>query len=276
VTSSVTTSPSGLDIPLPPPNLRLMSDDDETFLQTGKGLVAILRGYGLTDDDALLDVGCSVGRLPIALLATSGYHGHYLGFDISRRHVRWAKRNLSAVAPNLHFRHLDVRSGRYNPNGKIDGAQARFPAASEGYDMACLFSVFTHMYRDEIQLYLRELHRTLKPGGAVTASWFLYDDASYDSAVNGAFPMVHRLDDHTIYNDPDDPLRAIAFHEDEVRRMVAAAGLRVERIDYGHWSRDRHGVQFQDHVLLRRPPLTTAQRLRRKAGALKRRVLRQG
>jgi SAM-dependent methyltransferase len=139
--------------------------------------------------------------------------------------------------------------------------------------MACLFSVFTHMYRDEIQLYLRELLRVLKPGGRVVASWFLYDDETYDSAVHGAFPMTHRLDEYTIYNEAEDPLRAIAFHEAEVRRMIAAAGLRIERIDYGHWSRDRDGVHFQDHLLLRRPRLSLARRLRGRAGRMKRRLL---
>jgi SAM-dependent methyltransferase len=255
--------------------LRLMADDDDRFLAVGRGLVTILRRYGLTDTDALLDVGCSVGRLPIALLSFTSFHGRYRGFDVSRAHVRWAKRNLTPIAPDMTFRHLDVRSGRYNPEGRIEAVDARFPAPSEGYDVACLFSVFTHMYKDDIQLYLRELHRVLRPGGKVVASWFLYDDATYESAVAGAFPMVHRLDEHTIYNDPDDPLRAIAFHEHEVRRMIAAAGLQVERIDYGNWSRDRHGEYFQDHVVLRRPELTTAQRLRRRAGSLKRRLLRR-
>ncbi|MDH2416920.1 class I SAM-dependent methyltransferase [Nocardioides sp. CER19] len=271
-----TSSTSGVQVPLPPMRLRLMMDDDESFLRSGQGLVRILRGYGFADDDALLDVGCGVGRLPIALLATTSFRGHYRGFDVSRRHVRWAKRSLTPIAPDMTFRHLDVRNDRYNPEGAIAAAEARFPARTEGYDVACLFSVFTHMYRGDTQLYLHELHRVLKPGGRVVASWFLYDDATYESAVEGAFPMVHRLDEHTIYHEAEDPLRAIAFHEDEVREMIAAAGLEIERVDYGHWSRDRNGEQFQDHLLLRRPELTTAQRLRRRAGSLKRRVLGRG
>ena len=189
------------------------------------------------------------------------------------KQVSWARRKLAPVSPNLRFRHLDVHNDRYNPKGKIAPEDVTFPTRTESQDMACLFSIFTHFYRSDIQLYLHELHRVLKPGGTVVATWFVYDDARYDAAVDSAYPMVHRLDAHTIYNDPADPLRAIAFHEDLVRSMCATAGLTVQLIEHGTWAGGA-GPDFQDIVVLRRPPLSLTQKLRRRAGAIKRRIVR--
>lgn len=278
------TASTGVEIPLPPRHLRLMGDDDERFLEVGGNLVRLLYRLGLRDDSRLLDVGCSVGRLPIALLSGSDFHGWYVGFDVTPKQVQWARTKLQPVSPSLHFRLVDVRNDRYNPGGTVEPQDLRFPARSGGFDMACLFSIFTHFYKEDIQLYLHELRRCLKPGGTVVATWFLYDDARYDAAVNSIYPMVHRLDDDTIYSDPDDPLRAIAFRESTMRAMIAAAGLEVVTIEYGTWA-GGDGVEFQDVVVLRRPvepaptrpaqPATAAQRVRRRLGALKRRLLRR-
>jgi SAM-dependent methyltransferase len=135
----------------------------------------------------------------------------------------------------------------------------------------------THFYADDIQLYLHELHRVLRPGGTVLATWFLYDDTTLERAVTtSGYPMTHRLDDTTIYNDADDPLRAIAFHERLVRQMVAAAGLTIVTIEHGTWN-GGPGPEFQDVVLLRRPapPVPAAGtllvRARRVLGRLRRR-----
>ena len=250
-----------------------MDDSDDRFLEVGRTLTEILYRHGLTDDASLLDVGCSVGRLPIALLTFTGYGGHYTGFDVTPKQVSWARRTLTPVSANLRFRHLDVRNARYNPRGAVEPDDVRFPAKAESQDMACLFSIFTHFYRNDIQVYLHELRRVLKPGGTVVASWFVYDDERYDAAVSSIYPMIHRLDEHTIYSDQDDPLRAIAFHEDLIRSMVETAGLELELIERGTWA-GGPGPDFQDIVVLRRPPLTTLQRLRRRAGATRRRVLR--
>lgn len=260
--------------PLPPQHLRLMNDDDERFLEVAAQLARLVYRLGLEDDHELLDVGCSVGRLAIGLLTATDYKGRYVGFDITPKQVRWARRHLGRDYENLNFRLVDVRNDRYNPGGTIEPEDFRFPVRANGFHMACLFSIFTHFYREDIERYLHELARVLRPGGTVVATWFLYDDSTLEAArTTSGYPMTFRHDEYTIYNDETDPLRAIAFHEDEVRRMVDRAGLEITTIEHGTWN-GGSGPEFQDVVVLRKPVVvpTALQRARSRVARVVRKV----
>lgn len=238
--------------PLPPTRLRFMNEDDARFVQTGQELAATLYAHGLTADSRLLDIGSGYGRLAVGLMNT-GYAGRYLGFDILRRHVRWCQRNLT-TDPRYRFAHLDVVNARYNPEGSIVAAQARFPAPDRSRDYCALFSVFTHFYADDIRRYLAEIHRVLVPGGLAAATWFLFDDARVP-AITGersAFRLVHQLDEVTRYETTEDPLKAIGYDEGFARRLVAEAGLEVVSVTRGSWAGDQPVGQYQDLVVVRR------------------------
>jgi len=190
-------------------------------------------------------------------------------------HVTWAAQHLAPVAAGFTFAHLDVINDRYNPKGTVAPESARFPARGAQFDFCCLFSIFTHFYKEDIQHYLYEIRRVLKPGGLVVATWFLYDDERLPKAIGSpVYPMAHRLDEVTIYKEPSDPLRAIAFDENHVRTIVKNAGLEVVRIDRGKWAGEE-AVEFQDFVILRRPEDRVRVQLRSLAGRAKRALMRR-
>ena len=244
-------------VPLPPESLRFMGEkDDAAFLSTSLRLADLLLDRGLGPDDRLLDVGCGYGRLAIGL-QTRGYQGRYLGFDILERHVRWCIGHLRPDPERYLFRHLDVRNARYNPQGQVEPADVRFFGGSGTRDMVALFSVFTHFYEADIRSYLCEIERVLRPGGTAVVSWLLHSPERLDlvASEQASYPLVHRLDEHTLYGRTEDPLWAIGYDVDHVRTLVDQAGLAVESVTYGSWAGQpaEPGGTFQDLVILTKP-----------------------
>ncbi|HSS36772.1 MAG TPA: class I SAM-dependent methyltransferase [Patescibacteria group bacterium] len=246
-------SRSGRPLPLPPAKLRFMGENDERFVQVGDELAALLVAYGLTPDSVVLDVGCGYGRLGLGILHSTDHRGRYLGFDILQPQIDWCRTTISPSFPMMRFAHLDIRNERYNPGGTIEPAKASFPARSASTDVCALFSVFTHLYRPDIERYLDEIRRVLRPGGVAVTTWFLFDQARLPDATSSSatYPMIHVLDEVTRYSEDGNPLRAIAYEESAVRGMARTAGLEVLAVDRGTWTGEP-GRVFQDIVVLRR------------------------
>jgi SAM-dependent methyltransferase len=249
---------SGKPLPLPPVGLRFMGEDDNRLIAVGDELAELLVAYGLTAEASILDVGCGYGRLALGLLHATGHRGRYLGFDILRRQIDWCRASISPAFPSLRFEHFDIRNERYNPGGMIEPTEASFPARSARTDVCALFSVFTHLYRPDIERYLDEIRRVLRPGGVAITTWLLFDEARlpHVTASSALYPMVHVLDEVTRYSEEGNPLRAIAYEEEAVRGMIRNARLEVLTVDRGTWAGEP-GRTAQDLVVLRRSAADT-------------------
>ena len=96
----------------------------------------------------VLEIGCGVGRMTRAL---ADVFGEVHGVDVSGEMVARA-RELLADVPNAHVYETDGRS--------------LSPFAEGFFDVAYSFIVFQHVpFADVVVGYLRETHRTLRPGG---------------------------------------------------------------------------------------------------------------
>ena len=60
-----------------------------------------------------------------------------------------------------------------------------FPCADNSFDLVFLTSVFTHMFAGDVENYLSEISRVLKPGGKCLITWFLLDEVSRKSGEPG-------------------------------------------------------------------------------------------
>ena len=197
---------------------------------------------GLEPHHDVLDVGSGSGRMAYAL--RDWLKGSYEGFDVVPAAVEWCRREITSRNPRFRFQVADIRSERYNPAGRYEAADYRFPYEPESFDFAFLTSVFTHLQRPAVENYLAELARVLRPGGRCFATYFLMnDDAIGAMGGHGQFGFEQ---DGQLVVDARVPERATAFREDDVHELHERSGLPIECIHPGSWcGRDRY-TSFQD------------------------------
>jgi SAM-dependent methyltransferase len=141
--------------PLPPFHLRVRvhgSPDLAGFLATGErcagDLAAALEAIGrpLSSFTDILDFGCGCGRT-LRWAHQLAPEARLYGSDIDAEAVAW-------TAENQPFATVVV-----------NGEQPPLPYSENSFDLVYAVSVFTHMTEELQDLWLKDLHRVLRPGG---------------------------------------------------------------------------------------------------------------
>jgi SAM-dependent methyltransferase len=235
-------------LPLPPRRLRFMGEEDEAFVAVGDELAGSLeREAGLRADSRLLDIGCGYGRLAHALLRR-GFRGRYLGIDVLEPQVRWCAANLGR--DRVEFRRVDIRNERYNPTGRRGVEE--IDLGGERFDVVALFSVFTHMWPEDVTAYLRLVASALAPGGRALATFFLLDDEWCRLEAEGApgFRLPLERTPFCRYASADGALHRVGYEIDWVLSAAREAGLDpVGSPTFGSWSGRAGAVGYQDAVV---------------------------
>jgi SAM-dependent methyltransferase len=238
----------------PPRGLSFVGHGD--FLAVGDEFAGFFRDLGgLRPDSRVLDLGCGVGRMALPLTEyLKG--GSYAGFDVGRAMVRWCQRNITPSHPKFEFSWAPVYNGMYNPFGYLAAAEYRFPGEDSSFDFAFATSLFTHLFRDDVGHYLTETARVLRPGGTALFTFFLLTERSEREIAAGRSRMAfeHPHEGAAAILDPRNPERGVAFRLEDVRAMLAGAGLEpIEPIHFGLWGNASDGLTLQDVVVARRP-----------------------
>lgn len=204
-------------LPLPPLNFRQAvgpTDPADYENPTGAKL------YHDLDDslyESVLDFGCGCGRMARRLIQQQPRPQRYLGIDLHPEMVAWCEANLTPVAPEFTFVHHDVFHESYNP-GPGKPRSRPLPASDESATLVIAHSVFTHILQEDVEHYLHELARIMRPGGAARATFYLFDKRE--------FPMMepHR---NALYTDPFILADAVILDRDWLRRACERAGLAI-------------------------------------------------
>lgn len=235
---------------LPPPHLWGLAHttDADAFAELTRQHLAGLRAHcGLSPRSRILDVGCAAGRIALYLMDYLGDHGSYDGFDVRVPCIAWAMTNITVRRPAFRFVRADVRNTLYNPRGRIDASEWTFPYPDDSFDLAVAYSLFTHLRPASRDRYLREIHRTLRPGGAFWLTFFLADPGKAEFARNDvAFHPLAGAEGVWVQQD-DSPEAAIAFTAEDVLAKTATMGWDVKI------HRATSGADAQDVIYGRRP-----------------------
>jgi ubiquinone/menaquinone biosynthesis C-methylase UbiE len=222
---------------LVPSRSQIFSGSVEGYRRSGDRFVEILAEVArLTPDAQILDVGSGNGRLAVALTAYLSPQGSYDGLEIVESGVRWCTENVTSAYPAFRFHKADVYNAEYNPNGRYRASEYRFPFEDASFDLVALMSVFTHMLAADVQHYVSEIYRVLKPRGRCFATFFLVNEESTRLMDDGESSMTfkHQIGAAWIANRAV-PEMSVAYDEEFVLETFAAAGFTDVAVHLGGW-----------------------------------------
>jgi SAM-dependent methyltransferase len=130
----------------PPPTLYSVGGGD--FKRIGNDFLGYFKASGLRPDSRVLDIGSGIGRMAVPL--TRYLTSEYNGLEIVAEGVDWCQRQISSRFPNFHFTRADVYNKHYNPTGRYQARDYRFPYEDSSFDFVFLTSVFTHMLAGDV------------------------------------------------------------------------------------------------------------------------------
>ncbi len=171
------------------------------FILDGYTLLLYLFGNGYAGfDSTIVDIGSGVGKLAVPLLAASvhgrAFKGHFFGFDVDAEMIDWCQRNFPE--DRFTFTHVDAMSKVYNPQGSDHPSLS--PCSGESIDLVFSNSLFSHLLPADIERYMRESYRVLRPSGKAFMSFFCIDDLLQLGALGNRWTFDHRMGDAYVEN----------------------------------------------------------------------------
>jgi SAM-dependent methyltransferase len=207
----------------------------------------------ITPSSRVMDFGCGLGRMAIPFSAFLEGRGAYVGLDTDGTVIERDKA-MFAGRPRIAFRHVDIFNKHYNPAGKPAAevlAAERFEAP---FDLAFLFSVFTHILPEDLDAVIGFLAANLGPKGEIFSTWFLTDAATQGAIDAGTASRRFATPYGTARIDrPANPEAAVAYPVEEALAAFRRAGFTDVRPHFGKW-RDKalDSWLWQDGIVARK------------------------
>lgn len=217
---------------LPPKSMRGRMCGDAFKTDSFYFLSAVLEASKFSDrlgpakNAHVVDIGSGLGRLATGMLAECG-DVHYLGIDANREFVRWCRDNIEKHHPSFRFVHLDMANALYNPTGSFDGSSLKLPVDDASADVVNLWGVFTNMLPEDVEAYVREISRILRPQGRCFLTAFAEDNV----------PDVTFNPEHYVPYACDSPLTVVRYSKQWLFSTFERHGLKVDDFRY-------HGSMF--------------------------------
>jgi ubiquinone/menaquinone biosynthesis C-methylase UbiE len=236
---------------LPPRRLRVFVGNEEDFTQVGlENMKFLVSLANLQPDEKILDVGCGCGRLAVPLTKYMNEKGAYWGFDISKKCIDWCVSHISLKFPNFNFQFVNIRNKHYNPKGRIKASEFKFPYNDETFDVVSLTSVFTHLLPADLENYLSEISRVLKPNGRCLITYFLINQESQQLSNSLPKDKIFKDTEQGYFTqNKQNPEAAVAYQEEAIRSLHEKYRVPIVEVYYGAWCGRIKAMSYQDVVI---------------------------
>jgi SAM-dependent methyltransferase len=219
------------------------SRDLREFLSIGDATVGWFIQEGLAPTHRVLDVGSGIGRMALPLTRHLAKGGLYDGIEIAPWKVRYCRDSIGKRYAHFRFHHADVFNKYYNPAGRLQASAYAFPFDNASFDFAFLVSVFTHMLPADVEHYLSELARVLKPRAKCIASFWLTGEKQ--GAPYHDYSAVCEI------GNPVEPEQRVVYLESHVRELYARYGFDRVDVKHGSWiTRDDSCASHRQDIVI--------------------------
>ncbi len=233
----------------------------------GDACFSLVKQYiALDQNSRVLDFGCGIGRVALALAKRAPAINGLVGFDIMPQVIDFCRTHITPAVPwasfelvagsNDHYDEFIRAAGQVEAKTK-DEIQQRYAASFTG---AYAFSVFTHLEQSDFARQLAFVRDLMVPGGEFMFTCFLLTPYSRraiaEQTATFAFDQSlirYENDGQVFIGDSADRLGFIAFDTALVEQMVLYAGLVLTKTERGAWTGSRMSASLQDIVVCRRP-----------------------
>jgi ubiquinone/menaquinone biosynthesis C-methylase UbiE len=107
------------------------------------------------------------------------------------------------------------------------------------------------MKPDDLENYLSQIARVMKPGGRAIISYFLINDESAKLIKNGKSSIEIKFNQGKYFTaDPNNLEGATGYDEEAIMKLYKNNGLAMFKpIQYGSWSGRKNYLSYQDLVI---------------------------
>jgi SAM-dependent methyltransferase len=216
---------------LPPNHLRVrigvgnrIFNNQVHFLTHARDFWIFAFSNGLANAESnILDIGSGCGRWAHWLrdynFRGCRFTGTYVGIDIDAEAITWCEKHYDAA--RFRFHRSTDGSVSYHQQG--EKTRYRIPELDGTFDLVVSNSLLTHVLEGELENYLEESCRLLKPGGAIMHSHFNLD---YPPATYGTRHTFAHVIGNAWVESLEQPEAAVAYRTEYLFKVAHNVGFR--------------------------------------------------
>ncbi len=211
----------------------------------------LVQRFRVADDWKILDMGCGCGRMAVPFSEYLGAKGQYIGFDVWPDGIEWCHEN---IRKDFQFKILHAANNYYYEDQrsfKKNNFSLSF-IERQTVDLVFAISVFSHLKKEDAQIYLAEISKILKFRMYAYITCFIIDEYFFEyQRGTGTFSEVLE-EEHGCYYGYQKQDFFAGFSLENLKEWITNSGLELVFYELGTWAEKPGSREFQDLLIIRK------------------------